>query len=50
MAGAPMTAVENAMRSIDKVQTYIGHGMDDVIDVALDLAEEESKWFIYWVI
>ena len=45
MSGANLGVVEGAMRSIEKVQTYIGHGMDDVIDVALDLAEAESEYF-----
>ncbi|XP_072029944.1 E3 SUMO-protein ligase NSE2-like [Amphiura filiformis] len=42
MSGANLGVVEGAMRSIEKVHTYIGHGMDDVIDVSLDLAEAES--------
>lgn len=36
---AHFEVVDSAVRGLSKVQTYIEHGMNDVIEVSLDLAE-----------
>ncbi|XP_038051341.1 E3 SUMO-protein ligase NSE2-like [Patiria miniata] len=44
MAGiANLSMVDNALRSVDKVVSYITIGMEDIIEVSLDLAESATE-------
>ena len=40
---ASLQMVDGALRSVDKVQSYITIGMEDIIEVSLDLAEMATE-------
>ncbi len=43
MSDMSFTMVDGALRSVDKVQSYITIGMEDIIEVSLDLAETATE-------
>ena len=40
---AQLSMVDGALRSVDKVHSYITIGMEDIIEVSLDLAETAAE-------